>query len=113
MADYTIVFRRSARRELEALPEKLGERILARIRPLAKTPRPSGAKKLKGDFEVLGPITEVATIDRGAGIRELSRLHRMHGRGSWRKLKGVARIRLANGSIRRAELHWYEAHGTS
>ena len=63
------------------------------------------------DFEVLGPITEVETIARGPGIRELPRLHRTYGRGRWRKLKGVARIRLANGSIHRAELHWYEAHG--
>jgi len=63
------------------------------------------------DFEVLGSITEVETIARGPGIRELPRLHRVYGRGSWRKLKGVARIRLANGSIRRVELHWYEAHG--
>jgi mRNA interferase RelE/StbE len=50
VADYTVVFVRSARRELEALPDELGERILARIRPLAKTPRPSGAKKLKGKW---------------------------------------------------------------
>jgi hypothetical protein len=29
----------------------------------------------------------------------------------WRKLKGDATVRLANGSLRRAEIHWYEAHG--
>ena len=29
----------------------------------------------------------------------------------WRKLKGVAKVRLLNGTIRLAELHWYEAHG--
>ena len=63
------------------------------------------------NFEVLGEIEEVATIARGAGIRELPRLHRVYGRGSWRKLKGVARIRLASGRVRVAELHWYEAHG--
>jgi hypothetical protein len=28
-----------------------------------------------------------------------------------RKLKGTALIRLSNGRIHRAELHWYEAHG--
>ena len=27
------------------------------------------------------------------------------------KLKGVATIRLPNGTLRRVELHWYEAHG--
>ena len=63
------------------------------------------------NFEVLGAIAEVETIARGAGIRELLRLNRMYGRGSWRKLKGVARIRLASGGVRVAELHWYEAHG--
>ena len=29
----------------------------------------------------------------------------------WRKLKGVATVRLRNGKLRRVELHWYEAHG--
>jgi hypothetical protein len=38
-------------------------------------------------------------------------LQRLHGKGRWRKMKGVASIRLASGRIRRAELHWYEAHG--
>ena len=33
------------------------------------------------------------------------------GAGRWRKLKGVATIRLANDRIRVADLHWYEAHG--
>ena len=51
------------------------------------------------------------TIARGTGIRELSRLRRAYGLGNWGKRKGVARIRLENGSIRLAELHWYEAHG--
>jgi hypothetical protein len=35
----------------------------------------------------------------------------MYGIGRWRKLKGVAQVRLPNGRIRRVELHWYEAHG--
>jgi mRNA interferase RelE/StbE len=49
VADYDIVFIRAARRELEALPDEVGERILSSIRPLGKTPRPPGAKKLKGE----------------------------------------------------------------
>ena len=44
-------------------------------------------------------------------IRDLSRLRRLYGRGRWRKLKGVAVVRLRTGRMRRAELHWYEAHG--
>jgi len=34
-----------------------------------------------------------------------------YGAGRWRKLKGAATVRLPSGRIRRAELHWYEAHG--
>jgi hypothetical protein len=30
---------------------------------------------------------------------------------TWRKKKGIAKIRLADGTIRLAELHWYEGHG--
>ena len=63
------------------------------------------------DFEILGAISSVETIATGSGIRELRRLRRSHGLGRWRKVKGVARIRLPDGRIRLAELHWYEAHG--
>ena len=31
--------------------------------------------------------------------------------GRWRKRKGIARVRLAGGSIHLAEIHWYEASG--
>lgn len=62
-------------------------------------------------FELVGEITNVATIAAGANIRELARLRRRFGAGRWRKRKGVANIRLGSGRIRRAELHWYEAHG--
>jgi hypothetical protein len=63
------------------------------------------------NFEVIGEITEVETIATGSGIRDIVRLRRAYGKGRWRKLKGVASVRLANGRIRLAELHWYEAHG--
>ena len=63
------------------------------------------------DFELVGDLAEVETIATGRGIRELSRLRRLYGKGRWRKLKGVAQIRLRDGRIRLAELHWYEAHG--
>lgn len=63
------------------------------------------------NFEITGEITDVETIAVGRKIREVTRLHRMYGSGRWRKLKGVASIRLSNGRIRLAELHWYEAHG--
>jgi hypothetical protein len=62
-------------------------------------------------FEIIGDITDIEPIAVGGGIREVARLRKQYGRGRWRKLKGIALIRLANGRIRRAELHWYEAHG--
>jgi hypothetical protein len=54
---------------------------------------------------------QIETIAVGRRIRELSRLQKMYGRGRWRTLKGMARIRVRGGAIRKAELHWYEAHG--
>jgi hypothetical protein len=62
-------------------------------------------------FEIIGTIIEVKTIAVGSKIREIARLRRQFGRGRWRKLKGVATVRLKNGRIRKVELHWYEAHG--
>jgi len=61
-------------------------------------------------FEVVGRITEIETIASGQRIREIARLPKRYGRGRWRKIKGVALIRVT-GRVRRAELHWYEAHG--
>jgi len=63
------------------------------------------------NFEVVGEIAVVETIAAGTGIRDLKRLRKYYGKGRWRKMKGIARVRLANGHIRLAELHWYEAHG--
>ena len=63
------------------------------------------------NFAVIGAITEIEIIAIGNHIRDLKRLQKLYGSGRWRKLKGRASIRLANGHIRLAELHWYEAHG--
>jgi len=62
-------------------------------------------------FELASAITDVVTIAAGRGIRDLARLRRRHGPGRWRKCKGVAAVRLSSGRVRRAEVHWYEAHG--
>lgn len=62
-------------------------------------------------FEIIGNITAVERIAAGPSIREVARLRKQFGSGRWRKLKGVATVRLANGRIRTVELHWYEAHG--
>jgi len=63
------------------------------------------------NFEVVGEITVIETIAVGREIRDIRRLRKNYGKGRWRKMKGVARIRLASGHVRLAELHWYEAHG--
>jgi len=63
------------------------------------------------DFEILSDITSIERIAVGSSIRDLAKLRRKYGKGRWRKLKGIATIRLRNGRIRVAELHWYEAHG--
>jgi hypothetical protein len=62
-------------------------------------------------FEIISDITETETIAVGNAIREINRLRRSYGSGRWRKMKGKATIRLSDGIICKAELHWYEAHG--
>ena len=63
------------------------------------------------EFELVGAITEIESIAVNASIHEVRRLRKLFGRGRWRKLKGVATVRLPDGVQRRAEVHWYEAHG--
>ncbi|HZG51887.1 MAG TPA: hypothetical protein VEZ40_07120 [Pyrinomonadaceae bacterium] len=62
-------------------------------------------------FKIIGKINEVEIIAAGKSIRDLARLRREYGKGRWRKLKGVATVQLVGGTIRLAEIHWYEAHG--
>ena len=62
-------------------------------------------------FEIVGPISEVESIAISGSIRDVARLSSLYGRGRWRKLKGIAAVRLLDGSIYNAEVHWYEAHG--
>ena len=63
------------------------------------------------NFEIISEITDIETIAVGSKIHDIARLRRRYGKGRWRKLKGVAQVRLRSGRIRLAELHWYEAHG--
>ncbi len=63
------------------------------------------------DFTLVSAIENIEVIAAGRGIRDLSRLNRLFGRGRWRKLKGTAYVKLPSGRIRLAEVHWYEAHG--
>jgi len=63
------------------------------------------------DFELIGDPSDIETIAVNLWIRENADLKARYGGRRWRKLKGTATVRLANDSIRRAEIHWYEAHG--
>ncbi len=58
------------------------------------------------DFEIVSDVSDVEQIAVGREIRELTRLRRAYGPGRWRKLKGLARVRLSDGTIRVAEIHW-------
>jgi hypothetical protein len=63
------------------------------------------------EFDIIDEIKEIETIAQGSGIRDLTRLKKYYGLGNWKKMKGIAHIRLSSGKIKLAELHWYEAHG--
>jgi hypothetical protein len=62
-------------------------------------------------FEIISDVIDIETIAVGRAIREKPQLQERFGRGRWRKLKGIATIRLSDDTIRLAEVHWYEAHG--
>jgi hypothetical protein len=63
------------------------------------------------NFDLIEELKNIEEISKGTGIRDLERLRRTYGTGNWRKMKGIAHIRLWSGRVYLAELHWYEAHG--
>ncbi len=62
-------------------------------------------------FEIVSPIENIETIAEGNSLRVRTQLNKKYGKGRWRKKKGIATVRLRDGSFRQAEVHWYEAHG--
>ena len=62
-------------------------------------------------FEITGEVENIEMIAVGGRIRDIMRLRKQYGPARWRKLKGVAKVRLLSGRLCNAELHWYEAHG--
>jgi len=62
-------------------------------------------------FEIVGEIESIETIAIGGRIRDVMRLRKQYGPAKWRKLKGIAKVRLSSGNVCNAEIHWYEAHG--
>lgn len=63
------------------------------------------------NFEIISEITGIEPIAVNNDIHDIKQLRKAYGKGKWRKLKGIALIRLVTGRIRHAELHWYEASG--
>jgi hypothetical protein len=63
------------------------------------------------DFEIIGEIGNVEVIAKGRSVRQRARLVRSFGGRGWRKMKGEAMVTRGTQAPRKAELHWYEAHG--
>ena len=63
------------------------------------------------NFKIVDKVYREKTFATGNGIREIKRLRRVYGKGNWRKRKGISKVRLQDGTIRTAEVHWYEATG--
>jgi len=61
--------------------------------------------------KILGKISGPEIISSGISLRVRRRLRKLYGQGRWRKLKGVATVRLPDGYVMLTEVHWYEAHG--
>jgi mRNA interferase RelE/StbE len=86
VGDDSVVFARSARKELEALELGLGLRILARIEILARVPRPPGCRKLagarnlwrirSGDYRILNAIDDRARLVDVIAVRHRSDAYR-------------------------------------
>lgn len=66
---------------------------------------------MAAEFEILGEIRNAETIAAGQGVYIRRYLERIYGKGRWRKRKGTAMVRLADGTVCEAEVHWFEAHG--
>ena len=73
---YEIVFARSARKELQALPYTVAERVLEKVELLALNPRPSGCKKLRGHSSLwrirVGEYRVIYSIDDDNRIVDVS-----------------------------------------
>lgn len=62
-------------------------------------------------FKIISEVSNVEYIARGTSVKIRSYLRKAYGYGRWRKVKGIATVRMPNGDERKVELHWYEAHG--
>lgn len=101
-------FSRKTRKCLSPFPRNSSDELLKQRGLLG---RPMCSTKCRMKFEIVGAIQQIETIAAGPGVKLQAYLRKVHGKGRWRKVKGVATVRLRNGDSRRVELHWYEAHG--
>ena len=61
--------------------------------------------------EILSEIKNAEVIAKGSSVKIRKKLEKLYGRGNWKKMKGTAKIRLSDNSVKLAEIHWFEAHG--
>ena len=85
MASYSVVIRRSAGKDIEALPTADRRRVVTRIQALATDPRPVGCEKLsgeekyrlrQGDYRILYEITDrelIVTVVKVGNRRDVYR----------------------------------------
>lgn len=62
-------------------------------------------------FEIVREITNIKTIASGRGVKIRRYLETTYGKATWRKRKGIALVKYPDGTIFKAEIHWYEASG--
>ncbi|HXG57927.1 MAG TPA: type II toxin-antitoxin system RelE/ParE family toxin [Thermoanaerobaculia bacterium] len=85
MADYQIVYKESARRDIARLDLSVAARIVPKIRALEKDPRPPGVKRIKGeralwririgDWRVIYEIDDEARLVRVMYVRHRSKAY--------------------------------------
>ena len=86
MADYTITFASSARRELEKMERATAHRILNKIAELSNEPRPAGCRKLQGggglwrlrvgDYRVIYSVNDDQRVVDVAAVRHRREVYR-------------------------------------
>jgi mRNA interferase RelE/StbE len=78
VSSYSVEVKPSARKELEALPDKVLARALKKMASLGETPRPAGCKKLKGHKDQwrvrVGDWRVVYIIDDAAKLISITRI---------------------------------------
>ncbi|MGE0084690.1 MAG: hypothetical protein AB7S75_09730 [Desulfococcaceae bacterium] len=56
--------------------------------------------------EILGEIRNEDVTAKGASVKIREMPAELYGTGNWKKMKGIANVRLSDGSIRLAEINY-------